>query len=77
MSKSLIKKLRKLDQISPDKNWQTSQRDFILSQIDNSDLVNNKENVSRWSNFYFSLPQAQHKEKQKLLKGIFVMHNCK
>ena len=54
MSKSLIKKLRKLDQISPDKNWQTSQRDFILSQIDNSDLVNNKENVSRWSNFYFS-----------------------
>lgn len=54
MSKSLIKKLKKLDQISPDKSWQAGQRDFILSQIDNSDLINNKENVSRWSNFYFS-----------------------
>ncbi|MDD5043050.1 MAG: hypothetical protein PHD51_00055 [Patescibacteria group bacterium] len=54
MSKELIKKLKALEKIAPQKNWQENRRAFILSKIDNTNLTDAKENLGRWGSFYAS-----------------------
>lgn len=54
MSKSLIKQLKKLENISPDSGWRASERDLLLSKIDNTNILNNAKNINTWRNFYFS-----------------------